>query len=574
MKVEQNLRQVNIQQVKPNNAKGSLVQRSVDYNPVKSNTSFTGAGFIPFLNFLDTSPAWGACAVDFGFMVLPRTLTDFTRGADVGIETMRREGMGATNHASVCLYGAAAGALVAAGVNNMYQLGGKYNVKANSIYADAETLDLHGGIYDAKLKASISNPEINPLREYLTETFKRYEALSGTDNGKWVRIQDENVINKITDVLESEIKSNSNKLSKDGKATVKNTLLQALGVENNLRIIAEKGKTPHSSRYTVDGIIDNAFKLGKVFTSEKVKEAFVVAPDIASNKFLKAMKSMNLNRSLIGVGIGTLFGICAQPLNMYLTRKKTGNNNFVGGGNEDKSAGFKARKAGVAGLFGAGVLATIGNPKNLLKDIQFKGFAPTLNQFKFIYGITIMSRFLSSRNDNELTEATIKDTLGFANWLILGNFVQKLVAQSIDKSLIKRDGNGFINWIKGSALKTREEILHSALGEKVFKDGKALDLKGMLDALPKNHAARKQLRALTIAQCAGYLYSGLVLGVGIPKLNAYLTNSREAKKAAKAALQTNASQGENNQIDTMLKPENIEFLKQNNFTGTKNLLAS
>ena len=571
MKVEQNLRQLNIPQIQKKNENKSFVQHPV--NIQNNNTpSFTGAGFVPFLNFLDTSPAWGACAVDFGFMVLPRTGTDFiTRGPEVGVETARREGMGAVNHASVCLYGAGAGALVAAGINRMYQLGGKFNVKANNIYADAETLDLHGGIYDAKLKSAINNPNANPLREYLAETFRRYEALSATENGKWVRIQDESVIDKVAQLLENEISANSNKLSKEGKTTIKNTLVQAFGVENNVRIIAGEGERLHSSRYSVDALIDNAYKLGKAFSGDRVKDAFMQSSDVASNKFLKAMKSMNLNRSLIGVGVATLLGICAQPLNMYLTRRKTGNNAFVGGGEEDKSVGFKLRKTGVAGLFGAGVLATIGNPKNLLKDIQFKGFTPTLNQFKFIYGITIMSRFLSSRNDNELTEATIKDTLGFANWLILGNFVQKLVAQSIDKSLIKRDGLGVVNWIKTSSLKTREEILNAALGNKVFKDGKGLDLKGMLEALPKNHAARKQLRALTIAQCAGYLYSGLVLGVGIPKLNGYLTNKREAKKAALAAQNANASQVQIQ--DAMYKPENIQFLNQKNFTGV-NFLAS
>jgi hypothetical protein len=572
MKVEQNLRQLNIKQIQRNNENKAMVQRPVSYTQQPKQTTFTGAGFLPFLNFLDTSPAWGACAVDFGFMVLPRTLTDFiARGPEVGVEAARREGMGAVNHASVCLYGAGAGALVAAGINRMYQLGGNYNVKANHIYADAETLDLHGGIYDAKLKASVNNPSANPLREYLSETFRRYEALSGTENGKWVRIQDESVIDRVVDVLEKEIKANSSDISKEGKAAAKNTLVQALGVENNVRIIAGQGEKLHSSRYSVDALVDNAYKLGKAFSGEKVKEAFMQAPDVASNKFLKAMKSMNMNRSLIGVGVATILGMCAQPLNMYLTRRKTGSNAFVGGGEEDKSFGFKLKKLGVSGLFGAGVLATIGNPKNLLKDIQFKSFTPTLNQFKFIYGITIMSRFMSSRNSNELTEATIKDTLGFAHWLILGNFVQKLVAQGLDKSLIKRDGMGALNWIKTSSLKTREEILQNALGGKVFKDGKALNFKAMVEALPKNHVARKQLRALTIAQLAGYLYSGLVLGVGIPKLNGYLTNTREAKKAAKAAeLAKNApAQAQ----DAMLKPENIQFLNQKNFTGM-NLLAS
>ena len=39
-------------------------------------------------------------------------------------------------------------------------------------------------------------------------------------------------------------------------------------------------------------------------------------------------------------------------------------------------------------------------------------------------------------------------------------------------------------------------------------------------------ATKKKLRILTIEQVAGYAYSGLVLGRGIPKLNIYLTNKK------------------------------------------------
>ena len=182
--------------------------------------------------------------------------------------------------------------------------------------------------------------------------------------------------------------------------------------------------------------------------------------------------------------------------------------------------------------------------------------------------MTIASRFLAARNDNELKEASIKDFLGFANWLILGNFVQKLVAQGIDKSLVKKDGEGIMKWISNSSLKTREELLHTALGKDVVKDGKALNFKEMLAAVPKNHAVKKQLKALTFAQLAGYAYSGLVLGIGIPTLNKHLTNRREAKRLAMEAQQTQNTQNQ----DPMLKPANIAFLNQKNFTGNK-LLA-
>lgn len=44
--------------------------------------------------------------------------------------------------------------------------------------------------------------------------------------------------------------------------------------------------------------------------------------DIAKNTFLKAMKSMNVKRSLIGIGIASAVGVSAQPVNMYLTKRK------------------------------------------------------------------------------------------------------------------------------------------------------------------------------------------------------------------------------------------------------------
>lgn len=567
MKVDSDFRQLNIKQIEPqkDSKKGFTTKQQFNY---QTNPSFTGGADL-FLRFLDTNQAWGANAVDLFCMVLPRTLTDFGRGPDAGIETLRREGMGTANHSMVGVYGTLAGLALATGINGIYKFG-KDDVKASSIFADAETMDMQGSSWNNVLK---QNKE-NPLHEHLTNVLKNYEALSPTENGKWVKFKD-NDIEEVVNILEKEIQSNTPKINKDALSNARTRLISSIGVENNLRIIAEEGQKAHTSRYTVDSILENTYKLGKVFTKDKVKEAFMNSSDIAENAFLKAMKSMNVKRSLLGIGMASLVGISAQPLNMYLTKKKTGKSGFVGGGAEDKSTGFKIKKSLVALLFGGGVLATIGKPKELIKNLQFKGFTPTIKQFKFIYGITIMSRFLSSRNDNELRESTIKDTLGFASWLILGNFVQKLVAQSMDKSLIKKDGEGAMNWIKNSVLKSRDEVLHAALGEKVFKDGKALSFKEMINALPANSPARKQLKILSIAQLAGYAYSALALGFGIPRLNIFITNKVEANKAAKATTQNNTN-SENKQLsdksenkDSMLSPENRAFLNQKNFTGNK-----
>lgn len=517
--------------------------------------NFTGFSPIEILKFLDTSPAWGANAVDFTCMVLPRTITDFGRGPAAGMETARRESMGTINDSAVGLYGTLVGLALAMGINKAFGLGEK-DLKAASIFADSETIDMMGKIWQEKLPEN--TPDNTLIR--IKKALENYEVFDGTN---WKKFK-ENDIEKAAKIFVEEL-NKGEKLSKEGAYNIKKILTSSNNLENNFRIIAKEGEKQHSSRYSIEGITENTFKLSKIFSKEKVIEAFKEASDISANKFIKALKSMNMKRSILGVLIATIVGCSVQPINMWLTKRKTGGEGFVGGGKKDDSFGFKIQKGIVSALFSAGVIATIGNPKNLLKNLQFKGFTPTINQLKFIYGATIASRFLAARNENELKEATTKDVLGFVNWLILGNFVQKLVAQSFDKSLIKQEKKGgIINWITTSSLKTRDEVLHSALKDKAFKDGKALKFMEMVKALENNKAVNKQLRILTIAQLAGLVYSGVVLGIGIPKLNIYLTKRRMAKKETMSSVQ---KQDLSQIDDKMLTPENREFLNQKNFTG-------
>ena len=526
----------------------------------KNNPQFTG-WVDTTLRFLDTNQAWGANAVDLGFMVLPRTATDFGRGPEAGFETMRRESMGTINDSAVGAYGTLAGLALATGINGTYGLSEKnVPIKANNVFSDSETLKMMGEIWLDKV-----HKNGNSLREFLKESWRNYEALSPKKNGEWVKLSEE-TIDKITALQEKAIKAGEKELKGQDFEDVKNGVLSDLGVENNFRIVAKDGEKLHSSRYSIDSIIESAHKLGTLFSKENIAQEFKNAVKLEDVNFAKALKSMNFKRSILGVAMGTLVGCSTQPINMWLTKRKTGSEGFVGGGKKDDSFKFKMEKLGVALLFGAGVLASIGNPKNLMKNLQFKGFTPTINQLKFIYGATIMSRFLSARNENELKEASIKDILGFTNWLILGNFVQKLVVQSLDKSgtLIKKDtltGNKVMNWIQNSFIKTRDEVLHETLGKNAFKDGKALSFNEMMKAISNNKEAKKKIRILTLAQLAGYAYSGLVLGIGIPKLNIYLTNRRMAKQKAAEEQQNNVQAD-----DKMLSPQNREFLGKN-FTG-------
>ena len=149
MKIDSNFTQFNIQ---PQRSAQNAGQNKNGKNP-----NFTGLADV--LRFLDTNQAWGANAVDFFCMVLPRTLTDFGRGPAAGMETARRESMGTINDSAVGVYGILAGLALAMGVNKAFGLG-KKDLKTASIFADSETIDMMGKIWHEKLPENVTYPEI------------------------------------------------------------------------------------------------------------------------------------------------------------------------------------------------------------------------------------------------------------------------------------------------------------------------------------------------------------------------------------------------------------------------------
>ena len=529
------------------------------------------------LRFLDTNQAWGANAVDLGSMVIPRTAVDMAnRGPAAGMETGRREASGTINHSLVGVYGTIAGLLLATSLNS------KYGIKAHKLFIDDDTLELLGKAWDKQVKAG----NANPLDAYLKDVFKNAETRVGEE---WKSIP-EDKINDIVKRYSEAIKAQDapTTISKDLKAYAKSVIMGSTGSENSFRL------AKNQETNSISNILDNIYNASRTFVNKKVSDTFKASSDINSNAFIKALKHMNLRRSMLGIGIASAVGMSIQPLNIYITKKKTGSDGFVGveGREKDNSKAFKVMKAAAAAIFGTGIIATIGTKgglKGLAKKIQFKGLIPTLDQFKFIYGVTIMSRFAVARDKDELRESIVKDTLGFFNWLILGNFVAKMTANAMDQNLLnyseKEHGKGFFNKILKAPMVTRDEVLHRGLkaaGIDTIENGKALTFKQMLSKLNDSKvssAIRKEtkgkMRALSIAQVAGYLYSGLVLGVGIPKLNIYMTNKSEAKRKARLAeekakksasepaqqvptQQTNIDLGA--QYKSMMKPESKAFL--------------
>ncbi len=529
----------------------------------KDNIKFTGAfdALTLGLRFLETNQAWGANAVDLGSMVIPRTTVDFiNRGPAAGMETGRREASGTINHSLVGVYGTVAGLALATTLNK------KFGIKAHKIFVDDETLEILANAWGKHAKTGNSKP----VQEYLSDVFKGAQTRIGDD---WVKIPEKDindVVSKFTEVLNSDKAPAT--ISKDLKEYAKSVITHATGSETNFRL------TTKQHPVTLESMVESIYNVSRTFVSDKVGKVLTGS----SSEFINSLKKMNKYRSILGLGIASAVGMSIQPLNIYLTKKKTGSDGFVGveGRTKDNSAGFWGLKTGAAAIFGGGILASIGlknGINDLLKKIQFKGLVPTINQFKFIYGVTIMSRFMAARDKDELRESVVKDVLGFFNWLILGNFVAKITANAMDKSLLnysKREhGEGLFKKILNAPMKTRDEILHSGLkaaGINTIENGKALTFKQMLKKLSSSQVSeairretKGKLRILSIAQIAGYLYSGLVLGVGIPKLNIYMTNKSEAKRKAKLAAQKAEAQKQTSPADqyqSMMKPDNLAFL--------------
>ena len=123
------------------------------------------------------------------------------------------------------------------------------------------------------------------------------------------------------------------------------------------------------------------FNLTNAFKTDNAFAEFKAATKFETNDLLKRLRSMNSTRSKIGLGIATLVGVSTQPINMYLTKKKTGSDGFVGveGREKDKTHTFKVLKTVMALIFGAGTLSTITtNPRKFASKLQFQGMMPTI----------------------------------------------------------------------------------------------------------------------------------------------------------------------------------------------------
>ena len=531
----------------------SKLSNQITYNNKQENKedkqSFKG-GLTPVvtgLRGLSNSPALGACAVDVCSMVTPRTVIEMkNRGPQAGFEALFREGSSCLLHACLGLIGLGAATAVSGKFNE------KYGVKAQNIFASSTTINNMSSLWD----------KAGGQKDKFFEGFlNNIKGLNGT---KWQEISQEaksglvqNLVKLSDKAGEMATKTGAEKknLSKEVKVLkdiVTSQIIKDTGAQTSFKLNAvkdEAGKVIHKGiSSSLSELTDNAVTLSNTFSST-AKENLP--------SFLKALKGNKTVSTILGLSICAALCMSVQPFNRYLTKKRTGQDGFVGVENRepDNSKGFKAAKTAMGIAFPIFAASTIGKPSELLANVQFNSKIPSLNHFKLIYGLTIGSRFMSARDKNELRESAIKDTLGYTNWLILGGMVSKLTARALGgKDLInnpvahengKKGIKYAAKWLTQASVKSYDEILLPKAKE-FAKNGKMMKFSEILKNADR--ATKSKVYKAAGAQIAGYLYSGLVLGIGISKLNIFITRRVQAKRDAKK--QMNEQVAKIDKIDT------------------------
>ena len=520
-------------------------------NNDKSQLSFKNGGpLTSVMTLVDSNDFVNYTAVDLMSMVIPRTVIDSTRNKYAGAETFIREVYGTVVNCIIPGF-------IAYGVAKLYGMATKkqYNVEAG-LFSTNKSLDVFAHHY------KVSNGKTDS-KAYIKSCFDGFHSvLRGTGYQEITADQHkelDGLIDRFAKYLDSdqakEINWKNQILGNKDKELeeVENSIGKILGARDS--IVFNYGK--ESINASVGKILTSAVELKrKVFDK--------IEPDEKMNDVITHLKSVNKTKMVIALSIASGLMLVGQYFNRYLTKKKTGQDSFVG--YKDYASSLKttqkhgkdiAFKGGIGGAIGKGLEGLFGN-------LEYEGIWPVLSQMKLVYVFTVSGRLLASRDKNELRESATRDIFGYFNWLVLGGFVGKLAAMAFDKynnkgsflvnTTPKPEGEGFMNSIKktsvGTFLFRRKVKSHSEIKDyvKYLEELKAKVLKGLIPEHMKEQLKedlknlekvdnfadmeKRLLHQKNFAVFAGLLYSCLALGIGIPLLNKYTTDKKRARELA------------------------------------------
>ena len=471
---------------------------------INQTPNFTSMGAISnALYTLSNNDMLNASFVDVFAMDTPRTIVETKhRGKQAGIEMGFREYTGTF----IAEFSAAVFAIL---VSKFISKKLNPEVKVNSSsWITNNGLNIFSEIYDKSDKTP---------KGYVENVLNSMSGIAGNKTKEFSKIDKDKtipVIKKLTNLITD--RTLDNKTEKKVLTDIQNEIINLLGADNNITIKGDKNTLSANLTHVLRDITDSG------------KNIFFTNTKSDSNHILSKLKTMNNLRIGIAIPLSMGLAITNQYLNRYLTKKRTGIDNFVGENGYDKNVADKNEKKTEKGLWlkkilSAGVFVLmlskvmgVKKPVDLVKKLEFDGPATSGNAIKTIYGTLILGRIFASKDSTELRETNVRDYLGFLNWLVLGGFVAKGVGQALDpkqKNLfnITKEGKGIGHWLKDVSLKSQKEII--AQGGNV----------------------KANLLKLNIAQISGIIYSTVMLGILLPKLNIWMTRGKHKQEPEKNA---------------------------------------
>ena len=469
----------------------------MEINKLNSNINFKNSlgNISKTLYTLGNNDMLNASFVDIFAMDTPRTIVETKhRGKQAGIEMGFREYTGTF----IAEFSAAVFAIILSKIFSK-----KYNPTTNinsSSWITNNGLNVFSDLYNKSDKTP---------KGYVENILNSLSGVVGTKTKNFSDIDKEKTapfVEKLTNLI-----TNSNLTKKESKKIfneLHDGIINLLGADSNITINSGKNKLNSNMSHILRDIADSG------------KNIFFTKTKSNAGKIISKLKTMNNLRIGAAIPLSMGLAISNQYLNRYLTKKRTGIDNFVGENGYENNVKDKKEKKKEKGLFAKKLLSAgvflfmlskvmgIKKPVDLVKKLEFDGPATGGNAIKTIYGTLILGRIFASKDSTELRETNVRDYLGFLNWLVLGGFVSKGVGQILDfkqENLfnITKQGKGITHWLKDVSLKTQKEII--AQGGNV----------------------KSNLRKLNFAQIAGIGYSAIMLGILLPKFNIWMTRNNK-----------------------------------------------
>lgn len=560
----------------------------------QNQTGFGGLGDVAtsVIKTVDTNDLINYVLLDTVSMIGPRTIIDGSRNPYAGMETLARESFGAL---SMCIMPG----FVAMGLAS---LAGKFNnptgVKTN-LFARNNVVD---HLYESSWEKAKSVGKDQRLDSYIKNALEDLHVNVGNKATKMENLAFTNIAigadgKKLApDAIIAKMKEliTHSTPEKAGISTVAKELADAVGESSSFSLRSNTGKhigtsAEHFVRdvVTLGREVFHKYDLDNMSGELKTKlDKSGIPAKKAMERAIARLKAVSTFKTVATFGL--ISGLCFsfQFINRAITKAKTGKAGFVG----YSDFGADGKKAGTQGK-------SIKNNKvennvsasskqdGKKQQLSFKGgwIDPAITGpyagagfFRGVYPLTIMGRLAAARDMNEFRETLVRDVLGYTNWLILGGVTAKLVGDALSHGMLIK-GNpakGFLG--KAGAFFKAGIMSHNDISayvenlkrqgiEPLIKQANIIlkpefiaknikDKEKIADALLKSLNHRKE-----VSWVAGFVWSTAMLGIIVPKYNAYVTEKK--RKAQLAEQQKNAPQPEikTTQLDETMN----KFLKRN-----------